>query len=401
MQPARNGPTSLLIIAFLSFIIIGIPGGALGVAWIHIQGTFGLGLESLGILLTASTIGRLITAFTSGRWIARMGAGRFFLAGSLLGVVGMLGFVLAPVWPLLLAAEFVRGLGSGVIDAGINTFVAPRYSASRMNWLHACFGIGLTLGPALVTTIVIDLGQSWRWAYLLLGGLNAALAAIFLVTLSRWKLAESARPSDGPAADAGIMDTLRLLMMWLSLALFFFYGGTEIGTGQLLNSLFVEGRGIDPKTAGFWVSFYWGSFTVGRMLIGIFVDRLGPRALLRVCMLGAIGGAALIWWNAVPEMSFAGLAVMGMALAPLFPTLVALTPERVGVAHTPNAIGFQIGFAGLGAALLVGLAGVLAGRSGVAIVAPFLMTMAIFTFTLHEVIMLREARARAVPAVRP
>lgn len=393
MQPNRNGPTSLLLIAFFGFISIGTVGGALGVAWLSIQDTFDLGLESLGFLLTASTIGRLVTAFTSGRWIARMGAGPYLLTGSLLSAVGMLGFTLTPSWLLLLMVYFVFGLGGGILDAGLNTFIAPRYTASRLNWLHACFGIGLTLGPALVTLVVIELGQSWRWAYAVLCGLQVALAIVIAATLNRWRLVDSLQNSVADSGkDVHMVDTLRLAMTWLSLALFFFYGGVEIGAGQLLNSLFVEGRGIDPKTAGFWVSFYWGSFTVGRMLIGLVVDRLGPRTLLRACMIGTVAGAALVWWNPVAEVSFIGLAVMGLSLAPTFPTLVAVTPERVGPRHTSNAIGFQIGFAGLGAALLVGLAGALAESLGRGVIAPYLLVVALVTLAIHEWILVREKR---------
>ncbi len=393
MQPSQNGPTSLLLIAFLSFAVIGMTGGALGVAWLSIQDTFGLGLDSLGFLLTASTTGRLITAFTSGRLIARMGAGPYLLVGCVLCSVGMLGFAIAPLWLLLLAAYFVFGLGAGVLDAGINTFIAPRYSASRLNWLHACFGVGLTFGPALVTAVVIDLGQSWRWVYAILFGFQIALTVIFTLTLNRWRLAQDVQTGSAQSEhDVPITATLRLMMMWLSLALFFFYGGVEIGTGQLLNSLFVEGRGVDPKTAGFWVSFYWGSFTIGRMLIGVIVDRLGPRTLLRACMLGTVLGAVLIWWNPVMEVSFIGLAIMGLSLAPLFPTLVAVTPDRVGQRHTANAIGFQIGFAGLGAAMLVGFAGALAENIGREIIAPFLVVVALITLFLHEWILAREVK---------
>jgi fucose permease len=390
----RNGPTSLLLIAFLGFIIIGLPGGVLGVAWLHIQNTFGLGLDALGLVLSASTIGRLLTAFVSGRLIVRLGVGHFLMVGCLLGAIGTTVFAVTPVWPLLLLAYFVFGLGTGMVDAGINTFVAPRYTASRMNWLHACFGVGLTVGPMLVTALVIDQGQSWRLVYLIIAGLYGFLALLFGLTLRRWQAADqlSRDAADGP--DAPLTATLRLVMMWLLLAMFFFYGGFEIGTGQLLNSLLVEGRGIDPKTAGFWVSFYWGTFTVGRILIGFFADRLGPRMLLRLSMYGGVLGAALLWWNVVPEMSYAGLAVIGFALAPLFPTLVAVTPERVGVAHTPNAIGFQLGFTGLGAALLVGLAGALAENHSKAIIAPFLMVVAVIMTLVHEWIMAREARAR-------
>src|SRR5690606_18255014 len=216
----RNGPTSLLLVAFFSFIVLGIPGGALGVAWLHIQDTFALGLDSLGVLLTLSTVGRLITAFSSGRLIARLGVGRVFLAGSLFCVLGALGFGLAHIWPLLLAAIFIWGMGNGIIDAGVHTLIAPRYRARRLTWLHACFGIGLTFGPALVTILVIDLGQSWRLAYAILAVLNILLAAIFIATLKRWDDGGTAAQAEHDSANVTIMDSLRLFMMWLLLAMF-------------------------------------------------------------------------------------------------------------------------------------------------------------------------------------
>jgi fucose permease len=395
MTTTRNGPLTPLLIAFLSFIIIGIPGGALGVAWIHIQGTFGLGLDALGLLLTAGTTGRLVTAFISGRLLTALGAGRYLLLGSLVASIGLLGYALAPVWPMLLAAGFIFGLGVGVIDAGLNTFIAPRYSASRMNWLHACFGLGLTFGPALITLIVVDLAQSWRWAYAVLSALHGGLTIAFVLTLPFWETRRDRSLSDTDDVQVPISATLRLTMMWLSLALFFFYGGAEIGTGQLLNNLLVEARAVEPRLAAFWVSLYWGSFTFGRMLIGIFVDRLGPRTLLRFSLLGTGIGAVLIWWNPVLEVSFAGILVMGVSLAAVFPTLVAVTPDRVGVDHTPNAIGFQIGVAGLGAALLVGLAGVLAERLGTESISGFLVVVTWLTSLLHEIILRRERNLRA------
>ena len=44
-------------------------------------------------------------------------------------------------------------------------------------------------------------------------------------------------------------------------------------------------------------------------------------------------------------------------MAAIFPILIAQTPQRVGRAHAANAIGFQVGFAGLGASILPGLFG--------------------------------------------
>ena len=68
-------------------------------------------------------------------------------------------------------------------------------------------------------------------------------------------------------------------------------------------------------------------------------------------------GATLIWLNITSTLSFVGLALIGLALAPIFPSLIATTPERLGTAHTANGVGFQIAAAVLGQSLLPGMSG--------------------------------------------
>jgi fucose permease len=378
----KSKPITLLFIAFLGFIAIGIPGSLLNVAWIHIQDAFGLTLDSIGLALAGFTAGRLVTTFINGRMLARLGAGRFLLIGCLLTALGLLGYALSPAWSLLLVAAFVFGLGSGVIDAGLNTFVAAYYNAGQLNWLHACFGIGLTLGPIIMNAIVLDLGMSWRWGYGVAVILPLITGACFLATLNQWELSSKSGGED--RRDSQIRETLRLPIVWLCLAMFFVYGGIEVGGGQLTNSLFIEGRRIDPRTSGTWISLYWASFTVGRMLIGIVINRVQPRKVVRMGMLAAIVGSAMIWINVSDTFSFIGLALLGFALAPQFPTLIAETSGLVGTAHTANVIGFQIGAAGVGATILTGLAGVLAQNLTLEVIGPYLFMISASLFLLNE-----------------
>jgi fucose permease len=90
-------------------------------------------------------------------------------------------------------------------------------------------------------------------------------------------------------------------------------------------------------------------------------------------------------------VGFLGLALIGFSLAPLFPLLISHTPKRLGAAHAPNAIGFQVAAAGLGLSLVPGLAGVLAESLGLEIIGPFLLLASIATFLLHEVIVSRRS----------
>jgi len=136
----------LLGIAFLAFVSLGLPDGVLGVAWPSIRGTFALPISQLGALLFAAMGGYLASSFSSGAVVARIGVGRLLLASSVVMVASLLGSALAPGWRVMLACGVLAGLGAGAIDAGINGYAAAHCSARTVNWLHACYGVGATLG---------------------------------------------------------------------------------------------------------------------------------------------------------------------------------------------------------------------------------------------------------------
>ena len=72
-------------------------------------------------------------------------------------------------------------MGAGAIDAGVNTYVATRYSTRMVNWLHACYGIGATSGPVIMTS-VLAAGLPWQWGYGIVGIGQLVLALCFGLT---------------------------------------------------------------------------------------------------------------------------------------------------------------------------------------------------------------------------
>src|SRR5206468_3836869 len=148
------------------------------------------------------------------------------------------------------------------------------------------------------------------------------------------------------------------------------------------------------RMAGMLVSMCWGSLTVGRLVCGAVVSFMSVYLLLRLCIIGVALGATLIWLNIASMLSFVGLSLIGLALAPIFPSLIATTPERLGNAHTANGVGFQIAAAVLGQSLLPGMLGILARHLGLEIVGPALLAAALVLLVLYEMFMaLRPQRA--------
>lgn len=394
MQPPNaknNTDTRLIVIAFLSFTALGLRAGLLGVAWPSMRDTFGVSLDAVGALLIAATIGYLLTSVNSGRIISRIGLGTFLTLGAVIAGMGFLGHALAPTWWMIVALALFASIGTAAIDAGLNTYFAINQSAGMMNWLHACFGFGGMISPMLMT-VMLNRGQSWRWGYVPVAAAYGALIFGFGLTRKRWPRAKDVphevakSPKRVRTRSVRGIDTLKLPATWLSLIMFFTFTGVEGSAGQWPYTLFTEGRGIAPATAGLWVSLFWACMTAGRVIFGFVVKVVGPKTLVRTCMAGVVAAAALIWWNPNDGASFFALAWMGLMLAPIFPVSTATTPQRVGTAHAANTIGFQMAASRLGLSLIPGLTGVLAESYGLEIIGAFLFINAVVMLILHEIV---------------
>jgi fucose permease len=375
----------ILGLAYLAFISLGLPDGLLGVAWPSIRASFHLRLDALGSLLMMITGGYLLSSFNSGRLLSHMRLGTLLALSCLATAASLLGYASAPHWWVMVMLALVSGLGAGAIDAGLNTYAALHFTTRTVSWLHGFYGIGATLGP-IIMTYGITRGHPWQWGYGVVGTGQLALTLCFAVTRSRWletrTLKEVGRTDEAePVSSAS---TLRLPAAWLSLAIFFTYTGLEASAGTWAYSLFVEARGILPMTAGLWISAYYGSLTAGRFLSGMFADRVPTSFLLRLCFCGIVSGAALIWLATATWTNFMGLALMGLSCAPVFPSLIATTPARLGKSHTANAVGFQIAAACLGPAVVPAALGVLSSRFSLEVIAPCLLVVGVLAFALHE-----------------
>jgi fucose permease len=225
----------------------------------------------------------------------------------------------------------------------------------------------------------------WRTGYWVVGTAQVLLALCFALTASLWRNGGTERvEGERKLTDyrTPMRETLREPRAWLSILLFFLYTGMEVILGNWAYSLLTESRGIAPQAAGFWTGSYWFTFTIGRVLAGLYANRIGGRKLVAGSLLLALIGALLLWWNPSNTVSLIGVVTVGFAIAPVFPALVSLTSDRVGAKHAANTIGMQISAAGLGGAALSSLAGVLARRISLEVVPIYLTGIAAVLLTI-------------------
>ncbi|MAT97002.1 MAG: MFS transporter [Anaerolineaceae bacterium] len=363
---------SVILLAYVAFIALGMPDGLLGIAWPSMRVDFAIPLDSLGMLLFASVSGYMTSSFLSGTLIARMGVGKLLTISCALTGSALVGYTLVPSWWMMVLLGVMAGLGAGAIDAGLNTYVAAHFGEGLMQWLHASYGVGVTIGPFIMTMALTAL-NSWRFGYRVVGGFQFVMAASFLITLSWWNTreeapAESVREKRLTEYKTPMGQTMRQPRVWLSVLLFFLYVGAEISLGTWVYTLLTESRGVSPQAAGFWAGSFWATFTVGRILAGLYAQRLGSHALVQGGITLALLGALLLWWHPFQLANLLAVALIGIAIAPIFPAMMSGTSRRVGVHFAANTIGMQMAATGLGGALIPSLVGVLARQLSLEII---------------------------------
>lgn len=395
----------LIILAFCCFVTLGISAGLLGVAWPSIQASFGLSLDAIAAVLVTSTIGFVLAGILASHGIARGGLVAFVVAALAISITGVLGYALAPAWGVYVLFGLLAGLGSGLIDTGLNIYVAGRLDVRIMNWMHACFGVGASIGP-LIMTFILTSGLSWRLGYGLVALLQLGLAVAFVPLLrrdfsgtSRTQHHENETPGENILDRASARETLRLLAVWLAIVLFILYTGVESTAGQWTFTLFTGARGVSTAAAGTLTSVFWAMLTLGRIVFGAGAERIGIERLLRLSMTATLLASILV---AIPNVwiGYTGIAMMGLSLSAIFPTLLSEAPRRVGIRHAANTIGFQMAGASVGFAILPGLAGALAARVGLESITWVMIIGAFLMLVLNEVAaaVARRDRSRRLAA---
>ena len=361
----------LVILAYVAFIALGMPDGLLGVAWPSIRSGFELSLDAIGMLITASVIGYMTSSFFSGPLLARLGVGRLLAISCAFTGVALVGYTFVPTWWMMVLLGVISGLGAGAIDAGLNTYAAAHFSEGIMQWLHASWGIGVTLGP-IIMTIGLTTLNTWHVGYRVVGAFQLALAACFMLTLPMWERNGAPAGSEEPRRltdyKTPLAETLRRPRVWLSILLFFLYVGAESSLGTWAYSLLTESRGIDLTVAGFLAGSYWATFTVGRVVAGLFAKRAGVNLLVMGGLAGALLGALLLIWNPSQAANLLAVALIGFSIAPIFPALMSGTSQRVGARDAANTIGMQMTATGFGAAVISSSMGILADNISLEIV---------------------------------
>ena len=388
----------LLAVIYISFISLGLPDALLGSAWPTMYGEFGVPVSYAGVISMIIAVGTIISSLQSDRLTRKLGAGRVTAISVAMTAIAIFGFSVSHSFWLLCLWAIPYGLGAGSVDAALNNYVALHYASRHMSWLHCMWGVGASLGPYIMGYALTG-GGSWNMGYRYIALLQIVLTAVLLLSLPLWKKPEKGEAGEGAGQALSLGQILRIPGAKAVMVAFFCYCALEQTAGLWASSYLVLQKNVPAETAASFASLFFTGITVGRALNGFLTMKFSDTQLIRLGQgIIAVGIAAFL----LPLGEYAaqaGLILIGLGCAPIYPCIIHSTPDHFGAENSQAIIGVQMASAYVGTCLMPPLFGLIANHITVSLFPFYLLVILILMIFMHEALLKSSGRGTGEAAL--
>ncbi|HHU43346.1 MAG TPA: MFS transporter [Clostridiales bacterium] len=373
----------LLVIIYIAFISLGLPDALVGAAWPVMYGQLDAPISYAGIITMIIAIGTIVSSLLSERLTKKLGTGLVTAISVFMTAAALFGFSISTKFYMLCLWAIPYGVGAGAVDAALNNYVALNYSSRHMSWLHGFWGIGDSVGPYIMGYFLSG-GNGWDKGFLTVAIVQIVLTAALFISLPLWKKNKGKKKQKTPLRLKEVARIKGVLIMCVA---FFAYCGVETTAGLWASSYLVEFRGITPDKAARYASIFYLGITIGRFLVGSIADKIKDKQLIRIGTVVLLSGIVFI---AIPMgidmMIVAGLFIVGLGCAPIYPSIIHAAPSNFGKENSQAIIGVQMASAYTGSTLMSPLFGLIAEKINIGAYPLYLLLLGLIILIMTEVL---------------
>ena len=354
----------LLAIIYLSFISLGLPDSLLGAAWPIMHVDLGVPVSMAGGISLIISIGTVFSSLMSDRMTKWLGAGKVTAFSVAMTALALFGFSTSNSYWMLCLWAIPYGLGAGNVDASLNNYVALHYASRHMSWLHCMWGLGASIGPYIMGFALTG-GMGWNMGYGIISGLQVVLTAALFLSLPLWKKRADEPGEDGVKAKPLTMKQILSIRGAKEVMLAFFCYCALEQTGILWGSSYLVMQvGMDEERAAGLASLFVIGITVGRFISGFLTYKMNDANMIRLGQGIITAGIVTMLLPFGETVSMAGLLLIGLGCAPIYPCVIHSTPAHFGEENSQAIIGVQMASAYVGICMMPPLYGIVSDLVG-------------------------------------
>ncbi len=306
----------LIMFMFMFMILSAISDNLRGVFLPSFKADFSVNNTEMGMMIVVGSIGYIVFAYLGGMLCETIGHKKVMSIGIVFMIISLVTLYLSPNFVILLVGMFLLNSGWALIGLAINTvipLIAVSFQAVLMNLVHFSYGVGATVTQKLAGVLLFK-GIQWRNMYLYI----SILFLIVLIAFIPVKVPSVQKAKEDKKIDYSYIFKNKLLYFYMiSLGL---YVASEISTGNWFVNYMKETFAYNENQATFYTTLFFGTFTLGRLLGGFVVQKLG--SIKTVLMSLVLAFSFYTIGLLVGQKGLVLVASSGLFFSIIFPTVI-------------------------------------------------------------------------------
>ena len=371
----------ILAVIYVCFISLGLPDSLLGSAWPTIYKDLDVPFSFAGIISALICLCTIISSLLSDKLTKKFSSGTVTCVSILLTATALIGFSISTEFWMLILFAIPYGLGAGGVDAALNNYVALNYESKHMSWLHAMWGVGATISPYIMGYALTN-GSGWNQGYLIVSIIQFVICLFVFFTLPKWKGNKKEEEKNETKKSLKLIEVMKIPGAISSVIMFFAYCALEQSAMLWASSYLVQNNSIKEEVAAILASMFAIGITLGRFINGFLTLKLSDKKLIKLGLFIIVIGVVLMF---IPLnlTTIIGFILIGLGCAPIYPSIIRLTPELFGEENSQAMIGVQMACAYLGVLLMPPLFGVLADNFTISLLPIYLLIILILMIVMN------------------
>lgn len=347
-----------LAFLFIMMILAAIVENTKGIFIPVFKQEFGVNDNTISNMLISTSAAYMVLTFIGGTLCEKIGQKKVFLIGLMVIALSLVFLSFTKNYLMLYTGMVVSSAGIAMVAISCNTIlpiIALTAQNVIMNVMHACYGLGSSIGQGLFGALT-SRGVDWRTIYLFVGIIYLVVFICFIFV--RIPRTEIVKKEEKLSLKEALGNKLIVAYM-LALGLYVF---TEQGISNWFVNYMKFGYDINEQKAGIYLSLFFAIFTIGRLFGGFVVEKRGYFNILYKTLL--IGSILCIIGLLLGGNGMVIISLSGLFFSITFPTTV-LSISKVFDKHIAYITGIVITAASLVGMILNKAIGILNGSIGV------------------------------------
>lgn len=263
-----------IVLIYAIMLLFGMSENVKAVVFPKIRESLGISNEILGSIIAVSGYGYTVTCCIAPLvFIPLIGIKRSLQLGIISSFVGFYGTILAKQYYYLYITLFCVWMAFGMFEVSTNSMAAAIFtknSALKYSIMHFFYGLGSIISPYIATLMIMLMNESYRSAYYFL--LFPALILFGLVSFSNFNIQEVQESE----SKMNVINALKDPLVWFIGLIVGMMEITELGTCDWAGLYFQDVYGMSVEVEGAkFASLFYLTFTISRLTMGYFVERIG------------------------------------------------------------------------------------------------------------------------------